>query len=118
MLKEHQSAPRKILIRAPKIVGQCPKNAKKYVLATDAMVISHTSRVHTRARAELRSIGNIRGNRGEVRAAHRIAGELLRLHQDGAITGADDPQAPFYASFVHAFGASYKGKHRTQGFFV
>ena len=36
-----------------------------------------------------------------------IAGELLKLHHDGAITGPHDPEAGFYARVIHTFGATY-----------
>ena len=41
----------------------------------------------------------------------RIAGELKKLHRDGAIktTSKDDAEAFFYASFIKTFGASYSG---------
>ena len=42
--------------------------------------------------------------------ARRIAAELVKLHGDGAIGGAEDPEARFYAILVHAFGATYNGK--------
>jgi hypothetical protein len=42
--------------------------------------------------------------------ARRIAGELVKLHRDGAIKGADDPEAHFFASLLHTFGATYNGK--------
>jgi hypothetical protein len=44
--------------------------------------------------------------------ARRIADELERLYQDGAIPtrGAQDPDACFYASLLHSFDATYTGK--------
>ena len=39
--------------------------------------------------------------------ARRIAGELVKLHRDGAIKGPDDPEAAFYAHLIHTFGATY-----------
>ena len=47
---------------------------------------------------------------GEDPEARRIAGELVKLHRDGAISGVDDPEAHFFASLLHAFGATYNGK--------
>ena len=53
------------------------------------------------------SVAN-RKNEGE---AQRIAGELLKLHRDGAMAGPDDPQ--FYAQLIHAFGGTYIGRNGT-----
>jgi hypothetical protein len=50
---------------------------------------------------------------GDDPEAHRIAGELVKLHRDGAISGPDDPEAHFFASLLHAFGATYNGKGGT-----
>jgi hypothetical protein len=44
--------------------------------------------------------------------ARRIAGELAKLHRDGAIAGASDPEARFYAAFLHSFEATYGGRIR------
>ena len=45
--------------------------------------------------------------------ARRVAAELVKLHRDRAISGADDPEARFYAGLLHAFGATYTGcNHR------
>ena len=41
--------------------------------------------------------------------AHRIARELLKLHRDGAIKGADDSDARLFAAIIHTFGATYNG---------
>ena len=45
--------------------------------------------------------------------AQRVAGELLKLHRDGAITGPSDPEAQFYAQLIHTFGGTYIGWHGT-----
>jgi hypothetical protein len=37
-------------------------------------------------------------------------GPELKLHRDGATSGADDPEAHFFAGLLHAFGATYNGK--------
>jgi hypothetical protein len=39
--------------------------------------------------------------------AKRLAGELLKLHRDGAISGPGDPEAEFYAQVIHTFGGTY-----------
>lgn len=41
--------------------------------------------------------------------AYRIAGELLKLHHDGAISGPADREAAFYACLIRDFGATYSG---------
>lgn len=35
--------------------------------------------------------------------AHRMAAELMKLHQFGIISGADDPDARFFAKVIHQF---------------
>jgi hypothetical protein len=35
--------------------------------------------------------------------AHRMAAELMKLHQMGIISGADDPDARFFAKVIHQF---------------
>ena len=44
--------------------------------------------------------------------AHRLADQLERLHQDGAIPNmsAEDPEACFYANLLRSFDATYIGK--------
>jgi hypothetical protein len=42
--------------------------------------------------------------------ARIIARDLVALHQDGVIGGADDPEALFYAVLIHLFDARYAGK--------
>ena len=44
---------------------------------------------------------------GELTEARRIAGELVRLHRDGAIRSQKD--ASFYAHLLRDFGATYTG---------
>jgi len=39
--------------------------------------------------------------------ACRIAGELVKLHHDGAIANADDSEANFFAHVIHRFGGTY-----------
>ena len=48
--------------------------------------------------------------------ARRIAGELTRLHRDGAIASkaALDPDAVFYARLLRDFGATYTGRERVK----
>jgi hypothetical protein len=46
----------------------------------------------------------------ETGEAHRIAGELLKMHKDGAFTGADDPHC--YAAVLRAFGGTYISRTR------
>lgn len=46
----------------------------------------------------------------EEAEARRIAGELGRLREDGAITSPED--ARFYATFLVLFRGSYVGKKR------
>jgi hypothetical protein len=43
----------------------------------------------------------------DLAEARRIAGELVKLHGDGAIKSERD--APFYAKLVRDFGATYTG---------
>jgi hypothetical protein len=47
---------------------------------------------------------------GVAEQARTIALELVGLHRDGAISGADDPEARFYAVLIHLFEARYAGK--------
>ena len=115
LLTEYQSEPRRILIRAEKITGQGQKNAKKYVLATDATDISHTScmQAHARAYAQSRSeseisVASFHGT--EDQEARRIASELMRMHVDGAIIGPGDANAGLFAAVLHRFGATYYGR--------
>lgn len=42
--------------------------------------------------------------------ARMIASDLVALHRDGVIGGADDPEALFYAVLIHLFEARYAGK--------
>jgi hypothetical protein len=56
-------------------------------------------------------VGNIRGIRTKIGEAQRIAGELVKMHRDGAI-GGEDLEAQFYAQVLHTFGGTYLGKHR------
>jgi hypothetical protein len=68
------------------------KIAKKYVLATDATDISHTSCMRTRAHVQSpgvseESVANVADSpKAEGIEARRIAAELVKLHRDGAIT--------------------------------
>ena len=65
LLTGHHSEPRRISIRAPENTSRGQKIAKKYVLATDATDISHTSRMCARAHAQSPwGIRRIRGKRG------------------------------------------------------
>jgi hypothetical protein len=48
----------------------------------------------------------------DMREARRIAGELVKLYRDGALSGPDDPEAVFYAWLIRTFDATYEG-HRT-----
>ncbi len=54
--------------------------------------------------------------RDDEAEARRIAGELDRLHRDGAIASkaAHDPDAVFYARLLRDFGATYIGSRRSQ----
>ena len=44
--------------------------------------------------------------------SQRIAGELVRMHQDGVIQGADDPDAAFLANLLKTFSGTYVPKAR------
>ena len=44
--------------------------------------------------------------------ARRVAGELVKVHRDGVIRGADDSEAIFYARLLRIFDATYED-HRT-----
>ena len=46
----------------------------------------------------------------QLAEADRIAKELVKLRAAGAIEGPDDPEARFYASLLHTFGAEFTGK--------
>ena len=48
--------------------------------------------------------------RAELAEARRIAGELVKLHKAGAIAGADDPEARFYACLLRGFEATFLPK--------
>jgi hypothetical protein len=48
--------------------------------------------------------------RVDMGEARRIACELVKLYRDSVVSGAGDPEASFYASLVHAFGATYEGR--------
>ena len=54
--------------------------------------------------------------RDDEAEARRIAGELDRLHRDGAIASkaAHDPDAVFYAKLLRDFGAIYIGSRRSR----
>ena len=43
----------------------------------------------------------------DLSEAHRIAGELVRMFQDGALSGPNDPDAPLYAAVMLTFGGRY-----------
>jgi hypothetical protein len=49
----------------------------------------------------------------ESAEAKRVAGELLKLHRDGTISGPRDPEANFYAQVILTFGGTYIGLHGT-----
>jgi hypothetical protein len=51
----------------------------------------------------------------ELGEAQRIAGELVKMHRDGAIKGAGDPEARFYAAVLHTFGGTYVGSTKETG---
>ena len=46
----------------------------------------------------------------ELAKARRIAGELVKLHKAGAINGAEDPEATFYACLLRDLNATFTGK--------
>jgi hypothetical protein len=48
----------------------------------------------------------------DMEEARRIAGELVRMHRAGALSGANDPEAEFFACFIHKFGATFGGVSR------
>jgi len=115
LLTPHHSEPRRISICAPEITSRGQKIAKKYVLATDATDISHTSRMqaHARAYAQSRSeseisVASFHGT--EDQEARRIASELIRMYVDGAIIGPGDANAGLFAALLHRFGATYYGR--------
>jgi len=47
----------------------------------------------------------------QLAEAHRIAGELAKLHRAGAISGPDDREAVFFAHLLRTFEATFTGKH-------
>jgi hypothetical protein len=48
-----------------------------------------------------------RADRPDEAEAKRIAGELVKAHKDGAISGPDDPELPLDAEAIHLFGGTY-----------
>jgi hypothetical protein len=121
---------------SPVVVQAAPKpptgvkTGKKYVLATDATDVCYTQRSLTRARAHARAYRELEisvatvadfhsespresertvATVAESGASKRIAGELVKMHKDGAISGPNDPEAEFYAQVLHTFGGSYRG---------
>lgn len=46
----------------------------------------------------------------DLAEAARIAGELLKLRDAGAMSGLDDPEARFFASVIHVFGGEFIGR--------
>jgi len=48
----------------------------------------------------------------DMEEARRIAGELVRMHRAGALSGANDPEAEFFACFIHKVGATFGGISR------
>jgi hypothetical protein len=50
----------------------------------------------------------------DLAEGRRIAAELLKLHAAGAIRDAKDPEAAFYATLIHGFGAEFVGKREPQ----
>ena len=43
----------------------------------------------------------------QLTEARRIAGESVKLHAVGAISGPDDPESVFFAHLLHTFGATF-----------
>ena len=80
---------------------------------TEAWEILHRSTVVATAKDGCTSASPLEPDTPQFETeARRIADELVRLHQDGAIPtrGAQDPDACFYASLLHSFEATYTGK--------
>jgi hypothetical protein len=46
--------------------------------------------------------------------ARRVAGELVKLHKAGAISGPEDPEARFYACLLHTFEGEFIGKREPE----
>ena len=110
----HRLRPRRIAIRTPETNGMGQKIAKKYVLATDATDILHTT-CHAHAHAHSvgvsgKSVASVAHSPKEDPEPRRIATELVKLQKDGVISGPDDPDAGFYASLIHTLGGTYIGK--------
>src|SRR5262245_52124206 len=76
---------------------------------TEAWEILHPSAVDATAKDGCISASLEPGTSQFETEARRIAYELERLHQDGAIPNktAEDPNASFYASLLHCFEATY-----------
>jgi hypothetical protein len=111
---------------SPVVVQAAPKpptgvkTGKKYVLATDATDVCYTQRSLTRARAHARpyreleiSVATVAdfhsespresertvATVAESGASKRIAGELVKMHKDGAISGLTIPKQNFMPRF-------------------
>ena len=100
------------MVLVPKHPPVGVRKGQKYVFATDATAPSYSQSSFTRARAHARasleseiSVASVPDS-GEAR---RIAGELVKLHRDGAFADANDPEARFYAVVLHTFVATYEG---------
>jgi hypothetical protein len=80
---------------------------------TEAWEILHQSTVVATAKNDCTSAAPLEPGTPQFEIeARRIADELERLHQDGAIPNksAEDPDASFYANLLHGFDATYIGK--------
>jgi hypothetical protein len=105
LLTGNQFQPRRIAIRVPETSGRGQKIAKKYVLATDATVILHTT-CHAHAHAHCvgvsgKSVASVAHSPKEDPEPRRIATELVKLQKDGVISGPVDParrSAPTHAA--------------------
>jgi hypothetical protein len=80
---------------------------------TEAWEILHRSTVVGTAKDGCTSASRLKPGAPQFETeARRIADELERLHQDGAIPNksAENPDASFYANLLHGFDATYIGK--------
>jgi hypothetical protein len=80
---------------------------------TEAWEIPHRSTVVATAKDGCTSASPLEPGTPQFETeARRIADELERLHQDGAIPNksAENPDASLYANLLHGFDAIYIGK--------
>ena len=86
--------------KPPRILGRITLREKSVALAESHPVEGRV----------LQADPEVDSPRTEDSEARRIAVELVKLHRDGAIKGAHDPDARLFAAIIHTFGATYNGR--------